>query len=202
MYQQLSKEFGTYLLKYGFIKKNEFFVREVDSFFQIINLQRSSRSTKAKPIFMVNVGVTSKKVINFMNISSVSNLMNNQWESRLENITANESDTCFVINDFDDIERILSRLKVSFESWVYPKLQKVSSEVFLIEDYLQQIIQLPFFSHNTIEYLMILVSDTCPERIRDILPILFKKAKNKNDELFLNEIFKEINKKYSFADMK
>jgi len=195
MYKQLSSEFGGYLSRFGFVKKNEFFIREIDDFFQIINLQRSRSSTKAQPIFMVNVGVTSKKVMKFMNITSVKNLMNNQWEQRLENITENENDSIFVINQIEDIETILSRLKVAFDNSIAPFLEKISNDLFLIESYLQVILQSPYFSHVTIENLMILVADTCPERIREIMPILFEKTKNKNDELFLNELFKELNRR-------
>ena len=128
--------------------------------------------------------------------------MNNQWEQRLENITDNESDSIFVINQIEDIETILSRLKVAFDNSIAPLLEKISNDSFLIESYLQEIVQSHFLSHVRIENLMILVANKCPERIREILPILFEKAKNRNDELFLNELFKELNRRLIVQDNK
>lgn len=191
-FNQFLKSWGIFLSKHNFVRKGYFFINETQEFYQVIHFQKNKYSTPSQIRFTINLGITSKKVLEQKDLKFKNDLMNNQWECRIENLVDDNSFAWMEVNEAQETEELFSKLEVAFNKFVFPALAKLSDGLFLADHLLKVVINHPFFANDTVESLLILTRDYCQDRIGEVLSAVNSEIENSNDSLFVNEVMKDL----------
>lgn len=96
------------------------------------------------------------------------------------------------VNKSVNIDELIKKLQNIFIQSVFPALEKHNDEKYVAEYLLAHIVSSKSLIFLTAEYLLIIIANSFPERIDEILGVLRSKAKDSNDRLFISEMLGEL----------
>lgn len=189
-YKQLLSAFAMFVKSYGFKRKGNRFIKETPEVFQIVEFQKSKYSTSQEAEFAINIGVTLKKVLQQKKIDFNSNLMYNNWHTRV--CRPGIGDDWHQIKAGDDYKKVFEILKSVFIELIINQFEKNSQIEVLYEKEIIQMKNDSRFVFMTIENILYMTKLYFPERTDEMLVLVFEKAKDSNDRLFINEVLREL----------
>lgn len=189
----LSKKFRNHFsevfLELHFETHGNYYYKEIQDAILVAGINFSSKTTKDKLFITITIALKNKKLLFYKGYKGEFNLMQTQISKTVEN--EDISKYWLIIEEGEIVENI-NYIKGKIQSYLMELQIFCYDPLKLLDYYIDVASTHPIFSNDIIESLLFLSAIYKPYQLNESLALALRKAKDKYDQQFINEMIKEI----------